>query len=106
MTSRKNLELFLTEMIKGYPDEAYKYCSATWRHKHSLSELISLFPKDIKDYETMEERYTNNVIKDITVKINGNIVVARMLRESGPYVTSEKGNWGLNPISIAGYHSK
>lgn len=105
MTAKKTLELFLEAWKMMDFQKMYDLCQTTWKAEHTKNDLKKLLPKKIKSYSILKENVEmSGVVFVIPFKVKvlskETKLTARILREIGPYKPSQKGSWGINPISL------
>ena len=104
MTATEKLTAFCDSWTRKDYKKMYQNCQLSWKSKHSHAALKKLIPVKIQSFEILEEREVSPFVKSISLKVQiqggQRELCGRMLQEIEPYAPSDKGEWGVNPISL------
>lgn len=101
---RECLESFFDYWGKCDAISALKQCQLTWINntREPLQRIRYLIVGlELKEYDIKEIKMITPVSAECEVSINkGKPAFINLIKEIAPYQPSEKGQWGINPISV------
>lgn len=111
MDSKETLDAFLKEFVRSEYEDALKYVQLTFRNDRSPDELITTLKNKklihLISYEIigrhMNKGMNDQVFQSYDVKFcdrynKNHKCVINVLCEKEPYLPSEDGQWGVNPM--------
>lgn len=104
---------FCAAWKRGDSEKMFTFCTATWRQVHSIKghnwlDIVFCQPNDVKNFTVQNaKQHKKTPMVDVLVHVTmrrragtvRKVLSIRLMCETGPYLPSFDGTWGVNPIS-------